>query len=83
VNICSYNEIELKTNKKTMLLNFILAIILIGLVIASLFTIDTIISTSVKVFKKTVYTIKNLKMFSEYIFRAYLRYKRTVTLNSI
>ncbi len=61
-----------------MLANFLLAILLIGFAIGVMVSIDTTTSLMVSLVKKILKMTHRSKLLTEYILRAYMRYRRAV-----
>jgi hypothetical protein len=61
-----------------MLTNFYLAIVLISMAIGVMVSIDTTTSLMVRLVKTLLLMTRRSKLLTEYILRAYLRYRRTI-----
>lgn len=63
---------------KPMLINLILAIVLILSVIGGLISLDSTTSLMVRLVKKLLQISHRSKLLTEYILRAYIRYRRAI-----
>lgn len=61
-----------------MLANFLLAIILITLAVCVILTLNTATNIGVNIIKTILRFTRRSKILTEYILRAYLRYRRTI-----
>ena len=61
-----------------MLTNFLLAILLISFAIGVMVSLDTTTSLMVKLVKKILRMTHRSKLLTEYILRAYMRYRRAI-----
>ena len=61
-----------------MIVNFLLAILLISLAIGVMVSLDTTTSLMVKLVKKILRMSQRSKLLTEYILRAYMRYRKTI-----
>lgn len=62
-----------------MLANFLLAILLIGFAIGVMVSIDTTTSLMVSLVKKILKMTHRSKLLTEYILRAYMRYRKAIS----
>ena len=63
-------------NFKKMFINFLLAIVLIVFAVSALITLDKALNLIEKSIKKTLRFTQRSKLLTEYLLRAYLRYKK-------
>lgn len=66
-------------NENQMIINFFLAILLISLTIATLITIDRASTLVTGLVRSMLRFTRRSKLLTEYILRAYLRYRKTVS----
>jgi hypothetical protein len=66
-----------------MLANFLLAIVLIVLAISVLLTLDLITGFGIKILKSILRFTRRSKILTEYILRAYIRYRRTINNQTV
>lgn len=66
------------TNQNPMLTNFFLAILLIAMAIGVMVSIDTTTSLMVSLTKRVLRMTHRSKILTEYILRAYMRYRKTI-----
>ena len=62
-----------------MLTNFLLALLLIGLAIATLITIDSTTSLVAGLVKSILRFTRRSKLLTEYVLRAYIRYRKAIS----
>ncbi len=65
-------------NPQLMLTNFLLAVLLIAFATGVMVSIDTTTSLMVKLIKKILRLTKRSKLLTEYVLRAYMRYRRSI-----
>jgi hypothetical protein len=65
-------------NLKPMLTNFFLAIVLIAMAIGVIISLDTATSLMVRLVKTLLKVTRRSKLLTEYILRAYMRYRRAI-----
>jgi len=61
-----------------MLTNFFLAILLIAIAISAMLMLDTVTSIGVNIIKSILRFTRRSKILTEYILRAYIRYRKTI-----
>lgn len=61
-----------------MLVNFFLAIVLIVIAISVMLTLDQATSLGTGIIKKLLRLTRRSKLLTEYILRAYIRYRKTI-----
>ncbi|MBU0577433.1 hypothetical protein KKF04_05540 [Patescibacteria group bacterium] len=61
-----------------MLINFFLAILLIAIAIGAMMMLDTATSLGIKIVKSILRFTRRSKILTEYILRAYIRYRKTI-----
>ncbi len=66
------------TNTNPMLTNFFLAILLIAMAIGVMISLDTTTSLMVSFVKRILQITHRSKLLTEYILRAYMRYRKTI-----
>ena len=65
-------------NQNPMLINFLLATFLITLAIGLMISLDTTSSIISELIKKILQASHRSKLLTEYILRAYIRYRKTI-----
>jgi len=66
------------TNRNPMLINLFLAILLIAMAIGVMVSLDTTTSFVVSLVKRALRMTHRSKLLTEYILRAYMRYRKTI-----
>jgi hypothetical protein len=61
-----------------MLINFFLAILLIAMAIAVMVSLDATTSLVVRLVKRVLQMTHRSKLLTEYVLRAYIRYRKTI-----